>query len=78
MFQFPLFDPIDPEFRPIIDNVTLPASPRDLLMNRQFTKVPVILGTVRNEFGKCTCRKFTLTVVRDSDRIRQLIIVSGV
>ncbi len=54
-----MFDPIDPEFRPIVDGVTLPDTPRNLLYSGQFTKVPVIMGTVKNEFGKyiiLTCR----------------------
>lgn len=47
---FPLFDPIDPEFRPIVDGKVLPRPPSEAIRDGNFTKVPFILGTVRDEF----------------------------
>lgn len=50
-FLFPLFDPIEPEFRPRVDGSFLTKHPRTLLQEGSFVKVPLILGTVRDEFG---------------------------
>lgn len=50
--QFPLFDPIDPEFRPFVDGSVLTDSPRQLYSRGEFNHVPLMVGTVRNEFGE--------------------------
>ena len=52
IFQFPLFDPIDPEFRPVVDSVLIPDTPRNLLLRGDFARVPFMTGTVKEEFGK--------------------------
>ena len=52
VFQFPNFDPIDPEFRPYVDGVVLPDYPHKLLQQGRFHKVPIVTGTVKNEFSK--------------------------
>ena len=48
-----MFDPIDPEFRPIVDGDMLPETPRTLLTTGRFSHVPIIMGTVKDEFGTC-------------------------
>ena len=47
-----MYDPIDPEFRPFIDGRILSDFPRRLFEEGRFHKVPVIIGTVKDEFGK--------------------------
>lgn len=49
--EFPLYDPIDPEFRPFIDGRILSDFPRRLFEEGRFHKVPVIVGTVKDEFN---------------------------
>lgn len=49
--SFPLFDPIDPEFRPFVDGKILTDNPRTLFQKGAFLRVPVIVGTVKDEFG---------------------------
>ena len=51
-FQFPLFDPIDPEFRPYVDKYFLPDTPRALIQQGRYHRVPYIIGTVKEEFGQ--------------------------
>lgn len=49
--NFPLYDPIDPEFRPFIDGKVLSDVPSLLFRMGQFKRVPIIIGTVKDEFG---------------------------
>ena len=50
--QFPLYHPINPEFRPNVDGHVIVDKPKTLFARGQFAKVPLIIGTVRDEFGK--------------------------
>lgn len=49
--KFPLFDPIDPEFRPFVDGRILADDPRTLFQKGRFLQVPVLAGTVKDEFA---------------------------
>ena len=46
-----MYDPIDPEFRPFVDGRVLNDLPRSLFLQGRFQRVPLIIGTVRDEFG---------------------------
>lgn len=48
-----MYDPIDPEFRPFVDGVVLPDVPRSMFERGEFARVPIIVGTVKDEFGEC-------------------------
>ena len=47
-----MYDPIDPEFRPYLDGTWVTDYPTDSFRRGEFHKVPVITGTVQNEFGE--------------------------
>jgi hypothetical protein len=49
--QFPMFDPIDTEFRPTVDGVFLLDTPRKLFEAGRFHNITFVMGTVDNEFG---------------------------
>ena len=50
--QFPLYHPINPEFRPNVDGRVIVDKPKQLFARGQFARVPFIIGTVRDEFGE--------------------------
>jgi len=50
--QFPLYHPINPEFRPNVDGRVILDKPKTLFSRGQFARVPFIIGTVRDEFGQ--------------------------
>ena len=52
MLQFPLYHPINPEFRPNVDGRVIVDKPKNLFARGQFARVPFIIGTVRDEFGE--------------------------
>jgi len=52
MLQFPLYHPINPEFRPNVDGHVIVDKPKHLFARGQFARVPFIIGTVRDEFGE--------------------------
>jgi len=54
VLQFPLYHPINPEFRPNVDGRVIVDNPKKLFARGQFAKVPFIIGTVRDEFGMPT------------------------
>ena len=54
--QFPLFHPINPEFRPIVDGEIITDLPSNMFKSGNFQRVPFIIGTVRDEFGKSLWR----------------------
>jgi len=52
VLQFPLYHPINPEFRPNVDGRVIVDKPKNLFARGQFARVPFIIGTVRDEFGE--------------------------
>jgi len=55
VLQFPLYHPINPEFRPNVDGRVIVDKPKRLFALGQFARVPFIIGTVRDEFGNNCC-----------------------